>query len=183
VITACASRFERDCPPLVWRASGTHAGLVLLDSGDEWDWSFSAAAALIIGSQLHTASMGRHAIVVVGSRGTTILATPARLIDDLVAAGHVAAADAERHELSSVLKGPFLGETCVELAWTSPIDVADGDCVVVGDAALPRLLEFHRLDVPADAVKLRDAVEECGGRSSSTAIIACGALAAQQAPG
>jgi hypothetical protein len=228
VIAACASRFDRDCPPLVWPAPAAHVGLVLLDgveswgsgaeaaawtreylarrfeqgpptspeelsealrraigampasiSGDPWGWSFSAAAVLVRGAQLHAASMGRHAIIVVGSRGTTILATPPRVIDDLVAAGHVAAADAERHELSGVLKGPLLGETWIDLAWSPAIDVADGDLVIVGDAALPRLLRFHRLDVSTDAVRVRDAVEQYAGRSASTAIIACGPLAAR----
>lgn len=232
MITACSSRFERDCPPLMWCASAAHAGVVLLDgvaswgsgaeaaawtrerlarefadappagprelsdalavaiaamphsiASDDWGWSFSAAALLIADGRLHAATLGRHAIVMVRSRGTIVLATPARLVDDLVASGQIAAADAERHELSGILKGPFLGEACADLPWAAPIAVDEGDRVLVGDAALPRLLELHGLELRTDPIQLRDAVEHGGGRSSSTAIIAFEALPLQRGPG
>ncbi len=220
MIAACASRFDRDCPPLTWQITAGHGGFLLLDgvsswgsgaeaaawtrvrlahvfelrpptsphaladelmstlrnlpdsiTADDWGWSFSVAAAVIYGGTIQVASLGRHAIIALKQGQSITLAAPIRLVDDLVALGRVSPADAERHPLNRIMKGPFLGDAGATLDWNPPVALDGFDAVVAGDAALPRLLALRNMTLCSDPVQVRDAVENCGGRSSSTAII------------
>src|SRR5262249_5371346 len=70
----------------------------------DFGWSFSFGAALLVGSKIHVATRGGLSVVLLRGDAIHTVHKPARLIDDLVALGHIRADEAEQHDLRRVLK-------------------------------------------------------------------------------
>lgn len=137
---------------------------------DEWGWSFSVAVAVAQGNVVQVGVSGAFSVVAALGGAVQPLWMPPRLIDELVARGHVRSEDAEQHELRHIHTGPFFGEH-TELTWLDPIELQAGSKVALGHAALARLVQHGSVQLDGDAASLRDAVEAHGGGSFATAVV------------
>ena len=139
----------------------------------EFHWSFSIVAAILNGHTIELGACGGFAGVVRTQSTSQPLFTPARLIDQLVAQGHVTESDAEGHQYANVLCGPFFGiDDQDDLIWIEPQLIPKDAQVLIGGDGLIRYLATIDHEPFTDPESLHDALQQFSGRSAPTAIIA-----------
>ena len=140
---------------------------------DAFHWSFCIVAAIVTKDAVEIGACGRFTAVAHKNSNLQPLLTPTRLIDELVAQGHVSESDAEDHKYANVLCGPFFGvDDQTDLIWIQPQRLAPDSQVLNGGTALGRYLaSCDALVSFTDPQSLHDAVEAFSGRSAPTAII------------
>ncbi len=153
------------------------AGIKQLPSAirdDEDHWSFSIVTVIADAETIQLGACGGFAAAAVSGTHIAHLLTPVRLIDELVAKGHVPESEAEAHKYAHVLCGPFFGvDDHDRLTWLPPVSKAAQSLVLIGESGLHRYLAAQcDQNWHTDPVALRDAVEAFSGRSAPTAVIA-----------
>lgn len=140
---------------------------------DDYHWSFSIVAVIADDDTIQLGACGGFAAAAVSGTHIAHLLTPARLIDKLVAEGHVPESEAEGHKYAHVLCGPFFGvDDHDKLTWLPPVAKAAQSLILIGESGLHRYLAAQRdHNLHIDPVALRDAVEAFSGRSAPTAVI------------
>ena len=167
---------DEEIEPKTVSAELTRAIAQLPDSisGDELGWHFSIAAVLFGGTHVQVTALGVFSILLIHNQEARPLVTAKRLIDDLVAAGHLSRAEAEQHEYRKILVGPFFGPGATELCWSEPVPVSSADQILIGDASIITCVAAHAsLLQIRHALALRDELERLGGHSCPTAILSC----------
>lgn len=144
----------------------------------EYHWAFSLSVVICSPQEVYVGGSGSFAVVALRGLEMERLRAPMRLVDELVARGEISPDQAKTHRFRRVIcrhavgVGAFGMNDEVDLAWSQPSKWADGDRIVIGDAALPKYLEKVDFELQTSiASEIRDAVEAYGGSSAPTAVI------------